>query len=114
MDKATIDSDFGRFVRALIDVDLLVLFPSSVLLERDKLHSSFISVDYENLPSFCSVCSSIGYLPGSCHWNKHKVPVASTGKPSQPMAGVSVEEPIFQPVRPRSSKMVYRPIDKSV
>ena len=30
------------------------------------------------------------------------------------MAEVSIEEPVFQPIHPRSSKMVYRLINKSV
>ncbi|KAK3199371.1 hypothetical protein Dsin_022786 [Dipteronia sinensis] len=97
LDKATIDGDFGHYARVLVDVDMSALLPSSVLLERDEFHSSFISVEYENLPSFCSICSSIGHLPGSCHWIKSKVPAASAGKSSQPMA--------------EASKMVYRQID---
>ncbi|KAK2642189.1 hypothetical protein Ddye_023952 [Dipteronia dyeriana] len=114
MDKAIIDGEFGHYVRVLVDVDMSTLLPSLVLLERDEIHSSFISVEYENLPSFCSIFSSIGHLPGSCHWNKSKVPTASVGKSSQSMVEVSIEDTTFQPVRSRSSKVVYRPIDKTV
>ncbi|KAK0590494.1 hypothetical protein LWI29_027971 [Acer saccharum] len=114
MDKATIDGDFGHFAKVLMDVDMSVLLPSSVILERGELHSSFILIKYEYLPSFCSVCSSIGHLPSSCRRNNPKVPVASAEKSPQPMAGGSVEEPIFQLVHPRSSKMVYPPVDKPV
>ncbi|KAK3189466.1 hypothetical protein Dsin_029027 [Dipteronia sinensis] len=114
LDKATIDGDFGHYARVLVDIDMFALLPSLVLLERDKFHSSFILVEYENLPSFCFICSSIGHLPGSCHWKKSKVPTDSVGKSSQPMAEVSVEGTSFQPIPPRSSKMVYRPIDKTV
>ncbi|KAK3199355.1 hypothetical protein Dsin_022770 [Dipteronia sinensis] len=102
LDKATIDGDFRHYARVLVDVDMSALLPSSVLLERDDFHSSFISVEYENLPSFCSICSSIGHLPGSYHWNKSKVPTASAGKSSNLMAEVSVEGTAFQPVRPRT------------
>ncbi|KAK2663350.1 hypothetical protein Ddye_001924 [Dipteronia dyeriana] len=114
LDKATINGDFVHHARVLVDVDMSALLPSSVLLERDEIHSSFILVDYENFRSFCSICSSICHLPSYCRWNKSKVPTASVGKSSQSMAEVSVEDTTFQPVRSRSSKMVYCPIDKTV
>ncbi|KAK3193655.1 hypothetical protein Dsin_024965 [Dipteronia sinensis] len=114
LDKATIDGDFWHYVRVVVDVDMSALLPSSFLLERDEFHSSFISVKCENLPSFCSICFSVEHLPGSCHWNKSKVPTASMEKSSPPMAEVSVEETAFQPIPSRSSKMVYRPIDMTV
>ncbi|KAK3184879.1 hypothetical protein Dsin_032165 [Dipteronia sinensis] len=84
-------------------------FCKNALIRRVVLAS-----EYENLPSFCSIYSSISHLPGSCHWNKSKVFAASEGKSSQPMAEVSVEGTSFQLVHPQSSKMVYRPIDKRV
>ncbi|KAK3221942.1 hypothetical protein Dsin_008967 [Dipteronia sinensis] len=59
LDKATIDGDFGHYARVLMDVDMSALLLSLVLLERDEFHSFFISVEYENLLSFCSICSSI-------------------------------------------------------
>ncbi|KAK2633785.1 hypothetical protein Ddye_028577 [Dipteronia dyeriana] len=111
LDKATIDGDFGHYVRVLVDVDMFTLLPSSILLERDEIHSFFISVEYENLPSFCSSCSSIGHLPDSYRWNKSKVPTASVGKSSQ---SIAIEDTTFLPVRFKPSKMVYRPIDKKV
>ncbi|KAK3204527.1 hypothetical protein Dsin_018573 [Dipteronia sinensis] len=114
LDKAIIDGDFRHDARVLVDIDMSALLPSSMLLERDEFHSSFILMKYENLPSFCSICSSISHLPGSCHWSKSKVPAANEGKSSQPMAEVSVEGMAFQPVHPRSSKIVYRLIDKTV
>ncbi|KAK3221689.1 hypothetical protein Dsin_008714 [Dipteronia sinensis] len=92
LDKATIDSDSGHYARVLVDVDMSTLHPSSVLLERDEFHSSFISAKYENLPSFCSICSSVRHLPGSCHWNKSKVPTASAGKSYQPIAKVEADD----------------------
>ncbi|KAK2633796.1 hypothetical protein Ddye_028588 [Dipteronia dyeriana] len=114
LDKATIDGDFRYYAKVLVDVDMFALLLSSVLLEMDEIHSSFISVEYENLPPFSFICSSIGHLSGSCRWNKSKVPTASVGKSSQSMVEVSVEDTAFQPVHSRCSKMVYRPIDKTV
>ena len=84
LDKATNDGDFGHYARVLVDVDVSLVLPTSVLLERDEFHSSFIGVEYENLPAFCSNCSSIGHLPSSCRWNKSsKVHVTSFAKSTQ-------------------------------
>ena len=91
LDKATSDGDFGHYARVLVDVDVSSVLPTSVLLERDEFHSSFIAVEYENLPAFCSTCSSIGHLPSSCRWNKSsKVPLTSfAAKSTQDIAGDS-------------------------
>ena len=113
LDKATSDGDFGHYARVLVDVDVSSVLPTSVLLERDEFHSSFIAVEYENLPVFCSTCSSIGHLPSSCRWNKSsKVPLTSSAKSTQDIAGDSkvFGADGFQPVRTRSSKSVYRPV----
>ena len=114
LDKATSDGDFGHYARVLVDVDVSSVLPTSVLLERDEFHSSVIAVEYENLPAFCSTCSSIGHLPSSCRWNKSsKVPLTSFAtKSTQDIAGdsrVSGDDG-FQHVRTRSSKSVYRPV----
>ena len=113
LDKATSDGDFGHYARVLVDVDVSSVLPTTVLLERDEFHSSFIAVEYENLPAFCSTCSSIGHLPSSCRWNKSsKVPLTNTAKSTQDIAGDSrvFGDDGFQPVRTRSSKSVYRPV----
>ncbi|KAI9173452.1 hypothetical protein LWI28_001560 [Acer negundo] len=113
LDKATSDKDFGHYARVLVNMDVSLVLPTSVLLERDEFHSSFIAVEYENLPAFCSTCSSIGHLPSSCRWNKFsKVPLSSSTKSTQDIAGDSrvFRDNGFQPVRTRSSKSVYRPV----
>ncbi|KAI9152991.1 hypothetical protein LWI28_004119 [Acer negundo] len=90
LDKATSDEDFGHYARVLVDMDVSSVLPTSVLLERDEFHSSFIAVEYENLPAFCSTCSFIGHLPSSYRWNKSsKVPLSSTTKSTQDIAGDS-------------------------
>ncbi|KAK0587194.1 hypothetical protein LWI29_018861 [Acer saccharum] len=113
LDKATSDGDFGHYARVLVDMDMSSVLPTLVLLERDEFHSSFTGVEYENLPAFCSTCSFIGHLPNSCHWNKSsKVPLTSSAKSTQDIAGDSSVFRVdgFQPVRTRSSKLVYRPV----
>ena len=113
LDKATSDGEFGQYARVLVDVDVSSVLPTSVLLERDEFHSSFIAVEYENLPVFCSTCSSIGHFPSSCHWNKSsKVPLTSSAKSTQDIVGDSRVFGVdgFQPVRTRSSKSVYHPV----
>ena len=57
---------FEHFARVLVDIDVSTVPPSSLLLERDDSHSSFILVEYENLPAFCSTCSSIGHFFNAC------------------------------------------------
>ena len=52
LDRANVEGAFGHFVRVLIDIDVSTVPPSSLLLEREDSHSSFISVEYENLPAF--------------------------------------------------------------
>ncbi|KAI9198847.1 hypothetical protein LWI28_023034 [Acer negundo] len=93
LDKATSDGDFGHFThfaRVLVDVDVSSMLPTLVLLERDEFHNSFIDVEYDNLPAFCSTCSSICHLSSSCRWNKSsKVPLSSTTKSTQDIAGDS-------------------------
>ncbi|KAI9173447.1 hypothetical protein LWI28_001523 [Acer negundo] len=111
LDKATSDGDFGYNARVLVDVDVSSVLPTLVMLEMDEFHSSFIAVEYENLPAFCSMCSCICHLPSSCHWNKSsKVPLSSSTKSTQDIAGDSrvFGDGGFQPIRTRSSKSVYR------
>ncbi|KAI9201543.1 hypothetical protein LWI28_025095 [Acer negundo] len=110
LDKATSDGDFGHYAIVLVDVDVSSVLPTSVLLERDEFHSSFIAVEYENLPSFCSTCSSIGHLPSSCRWNKSsKVLLSSSTKSTQDIARDSrvFGNDGFQHVRTHSSNSIY-------
>ncbi|KAI9201317.1 hypothetical protein LWI28_021482 [Acer negundo] len=110
LDKATSDGDFGHYTRVLVDVDMSSVLPISVLLERDEFHSSFIAIEYENLPAFCSTCSFIGHLPSSCRWNKSsKVPWSSSTKSTQDIARDSrvFWDDGFQPIQTCSSKSVY-------
>ncbi|KAK2642070.1 hypothetical protein Ddye_023833 [Dipteronia dyeriana] len=68
LDKATIDGDFGHYARVLVDVDMSALVSSSVILERDGIHSSFISVEFyltitlSNLSSE-SLSTVVGSIP---------------------------------------------------
>ncbi|KAK3218616.1 hypothetical protein Dsin_012586 [Dipteronia sinensis] len=70
LEKATSDEDFSHYARVLVVMDVSSVLLTSVLLERDEFHSSFIVVEYKNLPAFCSTCSSIGHLFSSYRWNK--------------------------------------------
>ncbi|KAK2658947.1 hypothetical protein Ddye_005480 [Dipteronia dyeriana] len=82
LDKATIDGDFRHFARVLMDVNISLSPLTSLLLERDDSYSSFISVEYENLLTFCSTCSSIGHLSHACGWNKFGNVSSCMGKPA--------------------------------
>ncbi|KAK3229943.1 hypothetical protein Dsin_001824 [Dipteronia sinensis] len=80
LNKATIDCDFGHFVGVLVDVNVSSSPPTSLLLKRDDSHSSFISVEYENLLTFCFTCSSIGHLFHAYRWNKSENVSSGMGK----------------------------------
>ncbi|KAK2646285.1 hypothetical protein Ddye_021480 [Dipteronia dyeriana] len=59
LDRATVQGDFGYFTRVLMDVDVSIMPLSSLLLERNDSHSSFISVEYENLLDLGSLYSAV-------------------------------------------------------
>ncbi|KAK3205056.1 hypothetical protein Dsin_019102 [Dipteronia sinensis] len=89
LDKATSDWDFVHYARVLVDVDVSSVLPTSVLLVRDEFHSSFIAIEYENLPTFCPTCYSIGHFPSSYRWNKSfKVPLTNFAKLTQEKVGI--------------------------
>ncbi|KAK0605024.1 hypothetical protein LWI29_021929 [Acer saccharum] len=117
LDRATVEGDFGHFTRVLVDIDVSTVPPSSLLLERDDSHSSFISVEYENLPAFCSTCSSIGHFPNVCRWNKSDkgIPV-SYSKPNLardgPATVVAVEG--FQVPHKHAPKLVFPQAEVSI
>ncbi|KAK3212740.1 hypothetical protein Dsin_017446 [Dipteronia sinensis] len=79
LDKATIDGDFGHYARVLVDVDMSVLLPSSVLLERDEFHSSFISVETSStvVGSIPIPLSGDLYVQQVCNIFPRKVPPPS-------------------------------------
>ncbi|KAK0581768.1 hypothetical protein LWI29_017716 [Acer saccharum] len=110
LDKAIVEGDFGHFARVLVDIDMSTVPPSSLLLERDDSHSSFISMEYENLPAFCSACSSIGHFPNVCHWNKSdkRIPVSSS-KPDSARDGPAtvVADEGFQVPHKHAPKLVF-------
>ncbi|KAK3182851.1 hypothetical protein Dsin_030137 [Dipteronia sinensis] len=70
IDKAIVDGDFGNFALVLVDIDVSPPHLNSLMLEKDDSHSLFISLEYENLPYFCTTCSSNGHLPSNSRWNK--------------------------------------------
>ncbi|KAK0594536.1 hypothetical protein LWI29_009004 [Acer saccharum] len=109
LDRATVEGDFGHFARVLVDIDVSTVPPSFLLLERDDSHSSFISVEYENLPTFCSTCSSIGHFPNVCRWNKSDkgIPVSSS-KPDSARDGPAtvVADEGFQVPHKHAPKLV--------
>ncbi|KAK3225357.1 hypothetical protein Dsin_005219 [Dipteronia sinensis] len=113
LDMATMEGDFGHLTRVLVDIDVSTVPPSSLLLERDASHSSFISVEYENLPAFCSICSSIGHFPNACRWNKSgKGILVSFSKSDSDRDGPTkiVTDEGFQVPRNCAPKMVFHPI----
>ncbi|KAK3188885.1 hypothetical protein Dsin_028446 [Dipteronia sinensis] len=113
LDMATMNGNFGHFALVLMDIDVSTVPPPSLLLERDVSYSSFISVEYENLLAFYSICSSIVHFPNACRWNKSDkgIPVSSS-KPDSDRDGpatIAADEG-FQVPQNHAHKMVFRPI----
>lgn len=70
IDDSTLFDNFGDYARVLIDVDLAIPPPKSIMLKRE---GSFIFTFkfYENMPDFYVACSSIGYATSKyCSLNK--------------------------------------------
>ncbi|KAK2658406.1 hypothetical protein Ddye_004939 [Dipteronia dyeriana] len=65
-DRATLEGDYGHFTRMLIDFDLSKPLPDSIMIEVGD-DCLFLTLFFENVPSFCSICCSIGHLADSCH-----------------------------------------------
>lgn len=55
---ATSKESFRHFARVLIDLDLNAKLRNQILVERENVF--FVSVEYEKLPEFCTLCQSIG------------------------------------------------------
>ncbi|KAK3225744.1 hypothetical protein Dsin_005606 [Dipteronia sinensis] len=110
LDRVTMEGDFRHFTGVLVDIDVSTVPPSSLLLERDDSHSSFILVEYESLPAFCSTCSSIGHFPNACRWNKSSkgIPVNSS-KPDSTRDGpvMTVADEGFQDLWALDSVVVH-------
>ncbi|KAM1171914.1 hypothetical protein ACFXTH_022219 [Malus domestica] len=80
LDKATKERQFGYYARALVDVDLAVDLPSSIMVEREG-HSFPIDIVYEKLPDKCNHCGILGHTVDRCRHLKKKN-VAMDSQPS--------------------------------
>lgn len=95
---------YAHYARMLVDVDLKTDLWYRLLVERDSFEF-FIDVEYENLPSFCSHCHTIGHMLQDCvHGIQESVPVRKThkggtgpdAKTSGPGKQVYVPKPVAQ------------------
>ncbi|KAK3229335.1 hypothetical protein Dsin_001216 [Dipteronia sinensis] len=75
-DRATPECDYGHFAHMLIDVDLSKPLSDSIMIEVGE-DCLFPTLYFENVPNFCSVCSSIGHSAASCH---HRAKRQESGK----------------------------------
>lgn len=69
VDSATLDRDYGHFARIAVDVDLASSLPSKIGVEKED-KQIWVDLEYENLPDFCKICSSIGHAWRDCRRNK--------------------------------------------
>ncbi|KAM7506456.1 hypothetical protein LguiA_016909 [Lonicera macranthoides] len=95
--------DFRLYARLLVDVDLQFNLPSRVLVERDGF-SFEVNVTYEQLPDFCTHCSSLGHFVGDCRVikrmqeesnraNDSKTKQQQKRKPQPPFKSISNNHP---------------------
>ncbi|CAN6716814.1 unnamed protein product [Malus baccata var. baccata] len=80
LDKATNEHQFGYYARALVDVDLAVDLPSSIMVEREG-HSCPIDIVYEKLSDKCNHGGILGHTVDHCRHLKKKN-VAMDSQPS--------------------------------
>lgn len=66
-DEKTIKLEKGVYARALVDVDLALPLPESLLVEREEV-SFYVKISYEELPDFCSSCAAIGHSDLKCRF----------------------------------------------
>jgi hypothetical protein len=78
--KPMLERSFGHYARVLVDVNLLQELRFGVLVER-KGFAFFVDIEYENLPEFCSYCSSIGHHADVCKKKREPVPKGPAKKP---------------------------------
>ncbi|KAF1862973.1 hypothetical protein Lal_00018817 [Lupinus albus] len=71
LDEATTNRSFGHFARVLVEINVGETVPDQVLVERDGFEF-FVSIEVENMPSFCSVCQTIGHEVSNCRRNHKK------------------------------------------
>ncbi|XP_050222820.1 uncharacterized protein LOC126672913 [Mercurialis annua] len=81
IDNATNATEFGHYVRVLIDIDLCSTLLDNLLIETVG-KNFFIEVIYENLPLFCTSCSNIGHHPRDCRLNRKQAEHVSIDKPA--------------------------------
>jgi hypothetical protein len=94
--KPMLERSFGHYARVLVDVNLSQELRFGVLVER-KGFAFFVDIEYENLPDFCSFCSSVGHHVDYCKKKKEPVPKAPAKKhgpePSKVYVPVKQVEP---------------------
>ncbi|XP_057770670.1 uncharacterized protein LOC130990453 [Salvia miltiorrhiza] len=65
LDAASAYGEFGHFARILIEVDLALPLPETLLINCDE-GSFYVEFSYEQLPLFCSRCKITGHTISKC------------------------------------------------
>ncbi|KAK2455694.1 hypothetical protein QL285_003121 [Trifolium repens] len=102
--KHMLERSFGHYARVLVDVNLLQELRFGVLVER-KGFAFFVDIEYENLPDFCSYCSSIGHHVDVC--KKKREPV------SKGPAKKQFSEPVknYVPIKHKEQVMIAESVE---
>ncbi|XP_057811615.1 uncharacterized protein LOC131025847 [Salvia miltiorrhiza] len=99
IDGASAGRDFGQFARILVEIDMSLPIPNTILIDMEEFsfHVEFV---FENLSLYCGRCKITGHSPNGCRKNKSVAPGeakdTNTALPKQPQPIIQKSQP--QPV----------------
>jgi hypothetical protein len=99
-----LERSFGHYARVLVDVNLSQELRFGVLVER-KDFAFFVDIEYENLPDFCSYCSSIGHHADVCKKKRELVPKVPTKNP------ISETTKTYVPIKHKDQAMIVESVE---
>ncbi|XP_071905711.1 uncharacterized protein [Coffea arabica] len=92
VDKATAALKRPSVARILLEVDVLNS-PRSRIWIGDDQWGFWQKIEYEEYPSYCGFCSSIGHVESTCHQKHPELRPVRRARPSVPSQGRQVFQP---------------------
>ncbi|XP_057811654.1 uncharacterized protein LOC131025891 [Salvia miltiorrhiza] len=77
IDSASAHGEFGHFARLLIEIDLSLPLPETLLVNCDE-GSFYVEFGYEQLPLYCSKCKITGHSTDKCRKGTSSTKEAAT------------------------------------
>ncbi|KAK2648453.1 hypothetical protein Ddye_015942 [Dipteronia dyeriana] len=98
--QATRDLTYGYYARILVDLDLSIDLPKSIMVKRE-IHRFSVDIHYKNLPHIRSNCGIIGHQVVACRKIKSNNSVG--GKERSKV--LKVYKPTNQPVKDKNKDL---------